>query len=196
MTVFTADFIKAFNHAMIYEIGVNFNSEDVDTISGLMGTPAQRKKVGYVNISADKGGETKYGIAQNSNPETKVRDLNLATAMDVYYYKYYLKSASDKLPFPLNIIHFDGCVNHGVGRACKFLQTAAGMNLNQIDGQIGPGTLAKINSCDMKEIILSLSKIRAKFYNDIVVKNPSQGIFLKGWMRRINEVTEFSVSQL
>jgi lysozyme family protein len=196
MTEFTAEFLKAFNHAMIYEIGAGFNSEDPETVAGLIATSAQRKKVGYVNISADKGGETKYGIAQNSNPETNVHDLNLAGAMDVYYNKYYLKSASDKLSYPLNIIHFDGCVNHGVGRACKFLQTAAGMNLDQIDGQIGPGTLAKINSCDMKELILSLSKIRAKFYNDIVLRTPSQGIFLNGWMRRINEVTEFTVSQL
>lgn len=196
MTNFTDEFLKAFNHAMIYEIGPNFNAEDDDTIVGRIATPAQRKKIGYVNIPADKGGETKYGIAQNSNSNLNVRDLDLASAMEIYYHEYYVKGSCNKLSFPLNIIHFDGCVNHGVSKACKFLQTASGMSSVQVDGVIGSNSLARINANDPKQLILSISEIRNKFYHSIVQKTPSQGIFLKGWLRRIKEVTEYSVAQL
>jgi lysozyme family protein len=191
----TEQFLKAFNHAMLYEVG-QWNPQDPDVIRGSIETQVQRKKVGFVNISADKGGVTKYGIAQNSNTDVDVRSLDLAKAMDIYFSKYYLKSSCDKLAYPLNILHFDGCVNHGISRGCKFLQAAAGLPASQQDGLIGPASLAKINSCDAKQLIQSLSKIRSQFYNDIVKNSPSQGIFLNGWMRRINEVTEFTAAQL
>lgn len=193
MADFTDDFLFAFNHAMIYEVGAFWNPEDPEVIAGLIETKDQRRKVGYVNIPADSGGETKYGVAQRPNPTVAVTTLDLAGAMDVYYNRYWLTSSCDKLSSPLSIIHFDGAVNHGIGRASKFLQTAVGV---EADGQIGPATLDAVANKDPKEIILSISQLRIDFYNSIVASKPNQKMFLNGWLRRISEVTAFTLEKL
>lgn len=187
------EFIHAFNHAMIYEVGPFWNPSDPDVIAGKIDTKEQRKKVGYVNIPADKGGETKYGIAQKMNPNVNVRQLNLAQAMAIYEQNYWVRGLNNCLSYPLSIMHFDGCVNIGVGRASKFLQQAIGV---EADGKIGPITLAKIQSIDQKILITNLSKTRSNFYYNIVKNDPPQKIFLNGWIRRITEVTDFTISKL
>lgn len=187
------DFVDAFNHAMLYEVGAFWNPTDQDVIAGNLDTREQRKKVGYVNIPSDRGGETKYGVAQKANPNISVYDLDLDGAMNVYFNQYWLRGSCDKLTYPITLIHFDGCVNHGIGRANKFLQRAVGA---VEDGQIGPATLRAINSMDAEILIKRLSKIRADFYNAIVQRDPSQQMFLKGWMRRIDEVTDFTLKSL
>ena len=177
------NFTDAFNHTMLYEIGA-FNPKDPDVIAGRIDTPQQRKKVGYVNIPQDRGGETKYGIAQNGN-KVVVIDLDLKSAMDIYYKNYWLAGSCDKLPAGLALIHFDGCVNHGVGRACKFLQRAAKVNE---DGIIGPATLKAVSP----ELISRVADIRKDFYLAIVDRDPTQKMFLSGWLRRVNEVEKYS----
>lgn len=189
----TEDFIAAFDHAMLYEVGAHWDPTDPDVIAGNYTTREQRKKVGYVNIPADRGGETKYGIAQNANPQVRVRNLDLVGAMEVYFHNYWLKGKCDQLPYPISLIHFDGCVNHGTGRAAKFLQRAAGVT---DDGQIGNGTLGAVGEIPADELINSISEQRSNFYHAIVKRDSSQGIFLKGWMRRIDEVTTFTLESL
>lgn len=186
-------FLYAFNHAMIYEVGAFWNPDDPDVQHGRIETREQRRKVGYVNIPQDRGGETKYGVSQRANPEVNVRNLDLRGTLDVYERKYWRAGFCDRLAYPLSIIHFDGCVNHGVGRACKFLQRAAGVTE---DGVIGRMTLAAIEARGQEQMIRRISDIRRNFYQQIVDRNPSQRIFLNGWMRRIDEVTEYTFSKL
>lgn len=186
-------FNHAFNHAMLYEVGAFWNPDDPDVIAGNLDTREQRKKVGYVNIPSDRGGETKYGVAQKANPQISVYDLDLDGAMDVYYNLYWLKGSCDKLNPTIALIHFDGCVNHGIGRANKFLQRAVGA---VEDGQIGPKTLRAVNEMDPVELVEALASIREDFYNRIVQRDPSQQMFLKGWMRRISEVRDFTLNSL
>lgn len=187
------NFIDAFNESMLFEVGSFWNPEDPEVVAGAYSTREQRKKVGYVNIAADRGGETKYGVAQNANPQVRVRDLDLEGAMEVYFQNYWLRGKCDKLPYPVSLIHYDGCVNHGIGRANKFLQRAVGVT---DDGVVGPGTLMAVNAGDPKQSIQSISEQRANFYQAIVKRDPGQGIFLKGWMRRIDEVTDFTLNSL
>lgn len=190
---FTEEFKAAFDHAMIYEVGAFWNPNDPEVIKGLCQTREQRRKVGYVNIAADRGGETKYGIAKKANPSVNISLLNLNGAMQTYFNEYWLRGKNDKLPYPISLIHFDGCVNHGVGRAAKFLQRAANVN---DDGIIGNGTLAAIKAADPKSLIKSISEQRINFYNGIVARDASQKTFLKGWMRRIDEITDFTLKAL
>ena len=186
-------FEAAFNHAMLYEVGAFWDPSDPDVIEGNWSTREQRKKVGYVNIPADRGGETKYGIAQNANQDVDVKSLDLEGAMSVYFESYWLRGKCEELPYPISLIHFDGCVNHGIGRANKFLQRAVGV---QDDGVIGPITMKKINDADPAALIESIAEQRSNFYHAIVKRDPSQAVFLKGWMRRINEVREFTLQAL
>lgn len=186
-------FAPAFHHAMKYEVGNFWNPSDPDVIAGRFETRDQRRKVGYVNIPQDRGGETKYGIAQKANPEINVRALNLEQAMEIYRRKYWIAGSCQLLSYPLAIIHFDGCVNHGVGRANRFLQRSVGV---VEDGAIGPRTISAINSANQGAVVQSISNIRTNFYQQIVNRDPSQKMFLNGWMRRINEVTTYSLSKL
>lgn len=187
------DFVTALNHTMLYEVGAFWNPNDPDVIAGNISTREQRKKVGYVNIPSDRGGETKFGVAQKANTNVSVYNLDLNGAMQVYFNAYWLRGSCDQLNHPISLIHFDGCVNHGIGRANKFLQRAVGA---AEDGQIGPRTIAAVNDADPAEVVKRLSQIRVDFYNAIVQRDPSQAMFLNGWLRRINEVTQFTLAAL
>jgi lysozyme family protein len=190
---FTKDFIVAFNHAMLYEIGPWFDANDADTIAGKIDTPLQRRKCGYTNIVGDNGGVTKFGIAQNKNPNVDVPNLDLNTAMQVYFNGYWVQGACDRITIPITIFQFDMCVNNGISRAGKILQQAVGAT---IDGNVGPATLAKVNQQDSETLVKSLSVIREDRYKTIVQNDPSQAKFLAGWLRRNTEVTQFSLAQL
>lgn len=185
--MYTRAYEEAVNHAMLYEIG-GFWKLTPEVEAGLIETKAQRKAVGYVNDPYDRGGETKYGIAKNANPDLDITNLDWEGAKEVYFRRYWRTASCDKLPPRLAVLHFDGAVNHGVGRANKFLQRALGVGS---DGVIGPVTLGRANSGDEIDICHSICDQREQFYKNIVANNPSQGRFLNGWLRRVGEMREF-----
>lgn len=193
MTTFSSEFVDAFNEAMLFEVGPHWDPSDPEVIAGLAETRQQKKKVGYVNIPQDRGGETKYGIAARGNPGVNIGALNLESAMQIYYTDYWIKGKCDRLPPVLAMLHFDGCVNHGVPRAARFLQKSVGVIA---DGIIGNATLEAISQLPEQKIIEDIVSMRETFYNDIVKNNPSQSIFLKGWMNRITAVHAFVKSKL
>lgn len=196
MTDFSEDFVYAFNHTMRYEVGSFWDPTDPEVIAGLIETKQQRRKVGYVNIPEDTGGETKYGVAKNGNPDTDITTLDLAGAMEIYYKRYWLAGSCDELEGGVAIIHFDGCVNHGVKRANKFLQMAANVPSENVDGDIGPGTLRHVGEITPEDLIASVTGQRDKFYHSIVANRPNQVKFLNGWMARIADVSSFALSKV
>jgi lysozyme family protein len=188
--MFTDAFEIAINHCMLYEVG-GFWKVTPEVEAGLISTPEQRKAVGYVNDPDDSGGETKYGISKNANPDTDITNLTWSKAKAIYYTRYWLAGSCDKLPSRLGILHLDGCVNHGVGKASKFLQRALSV---PDDGQIGPITLSKANAADQFTLCNSVCNQRIQFYHDIVTNKPSQEKFLGGWVRRAEEMRKFITS--
>ena len=186
-----AEFIQAVNHAMIYEVGGFWNPSDPDVIAGKISTKEQRRKVGYTNTPGDRGGETKFGVAKNANPSLNVAALTLEQAYQVYYNHYWVAGKCDLFPFPLSLVHFDACVNHGIGRAAKLLQAAVGVNA---DGVLGPVTFEAVNASFKQDVIDNLFVARSNFYNAIVARDASQQKFLKGWMNRVTDVTNFAKS--
>jgi len=186
--MFSQAFEKAVDHAMLYEVG-GFWKLTPEVELGLINTSAQRKAVGYVNDPDDNGGETKYGVAKNANPDLDIKTLDWEGAKEVYNRRYWLNGSCDKLPGRVAVLHFDSCVNHGVGRANKFLQRALQVT---VDGVIGPATCAKATATDAIALCNSICNQRDQFYRDIVANNPSQGKYLGGWLRRINEMRTFT----
>jgi lysozyme family protein len=182
--MYTEAFEKAVDHAMLYEVGGFWN---VDAPGARDGT--NRKASGYVNDPVDAGGETKYGIAKTANPTVNIKTLDWEGAKAIYYEKYWLAAKCNKMGNRVAILHFDGAVNHGVGRAAKFLQRAIGV---ADDGAIGPTTLSTLAAMDPIAVCHSICDQRAKFYHDIVAAKPAQVKFLKGWMRRIDEMRAFT----
>ncbi len=191
--MYTDAFEKAINHAMLYEVGKFWKLTD-DVRAGKIGTRELNRAVGYVNDPLDLGGETKFGVAKNANPTVDIAKLTWEQAKAIYYKEYWIKGNCDKMPSRLAILHFDGCVNHGVGRANRFLQNAIGLIA---DGAIGPKTLATISAqcadpkVGEKAICNEICNLREKFYNGIVEKKPEQRRFLKGWLLRISEMRDY-----
>ena len=188
------NFIVAFDHAMLYEIGPWFDSTDMDTIAGNIGTSLLNRKCGYEDVTGDRGGRTKYGIASVDNPTVDVTHLTLGSAMQVYLDQYWILGKCDQImSAPVTIFQFDMDINNGLGRGAKILQQASHVT---IDGNVGPGTLAAVNAMDPRALISALSTIRTNRYNTIVQNDPSQAKFLDGWLRRVSEVTQYSLAQL
>lgn len=198
MSEYTNAFEQAVDHAMLYEVGSFWNLAAPGVREGLIATKEQRRAVGYVNDPLDRGGETKYGVAKTANPDLNITELDWDAAKRVYFRRYWLASNCDDVTLMsprLAVLHFDGAVNHGVGRAGRFLQRAAGATE---DGDVGPGTLRALKGAIEARGDIALCHLicdyREAFYEAIIARNPSQERFRKGWMRRIKEMREFTTN--
>ena len=181
---YTDAFNTAINHAMLYEVGSYW---DLDSEGAKDGTNA--RNCGHTNDSNDPGGETKYGISKNENPDIDIAQLNWEGAEAIYYDRYWIAGQCDKLPDRIAVLHFDGCVNNGVRESAIFLQRAIGA---EADGDIGPATLAAVATFDPIVVCGAICDQRSTFYHNIVSRTPSQGEYLNGWLRRVSEMRTFS----
>jgi lysozyme family protein len=186
-----AAFEAAVDHAMRFEVGGHWDVNHPAVELGLIETRDDRLAVGYVNDLNDAGGETKFGIAANLNPDLDITNLTWEQAKGVYYERYWLEGRCHELPPRVAVLHFDGCINHGVKRAGVFLQRAAGVTP---DGVIGKLTLQRVNSLDDRTLCERICDQRAQFYRTIVANRPSQAKFLRGWLRRIDEMRAFALN--
>jgi lysozyme family protein len=155
---------------------------------------------GYVNHKDDKGGPTNLGVTQATlsdylNRQASIDDvkkLTKQTACDIYKKCYYTDPCIDKLPNLIQPLMFDMSINHGYKKAAKLLQellSKKGYDIGGIDGAIGNKTCAcsaqAVKSLG-NEFVNQLVEMRISFYNAIVHNNPSQKVFLKGWLTRAN----------
>jgi lysozyme family protein len=148
---------------------------------------------GYSNNPNDKGGETNKGIIQTvyNTYRTKkklsiqsVKNISNDEIQEIYYNNYWLICKADKMPLQLSMLHFDTSVNAGPKQAALFLQRALKVTP---DGAIGPKTIAAINALgpqEMQNILFIYMDNRINFYIDIVIKDNTQLVFLKGWLQR------------
>lgn len=160
-----------------------------------------RREGGFTNHPADRGGPTKYGITQMTLARylgrkvtvNDVQDLDRALAVEIYRRVYYLEPRIDTLPESVRAFLFDSAVNHGPKQAIRFLQqvcNAAGFGRLAVDGLMGPRTRrqAAIAEDAMGDWLLAaLAEERRMFYQQIVDHDPTQRVFLKGWMNRLAE---------
>lgn len=151
-------------------------------------TDVIRKEGGYVNHPLDRGGETKYGITKRNYPHLDIRSLTTQQAAQIYYDDYWKANGLD-LHYPSEIqgYAFDCFVNHGRKTFGKILQYAlndCGHDLI-VDGIIGVKTIKALREQnDSRYFLLQLKIRRIYMYGLIVVSNPSQLVFLLGWLKR------------
>ncbi len=55
------------------------------------------------------------------------------------------------------------------------------------DGKVGQITLSSLNSVNPEGFFNRIKAERIKFCDDLVKSDPSQSVFLKGWINRIND---------
>ena len=86
-------------------------------------------------------------------------------------------------------------VNAGTGAAVKVLQKAINMVYGvtiATDGAIGNITLTYTNNkAKLNELINEFINQRRLYYQDLVKRKPTNQKFLKGWLNRVEIVTEF-----
>lgn len=125
-----------------------------------------------------------------------MRELTLDQARDLLWSEFWQPYLTVDLPPPIAIKLFDMAVNMGQGQAVRLLQDALnyylkarGLNPLTRDGVIGPKTIAAAvmmheNGVDYHAMLVSMRARMAKFYEDLVVKNPKFGDFIDGWLKR------------
>ncbi|WP_417879842.1 putative peptidoglycan-binding domain-containing protein [Vibrio sp.] len=72
----------------------------------------------------------------------------------------------------------------------KLLKDKYNKNIS-IDGVIGVDTINTINSIsDQITLLKNLAEIRKDYYRKLVLNKPSNSVFLKGWLNRVNDCLE------
>lgn len=147
---------------------------------------------GVSNHAADRGGLTKWGVTQGAYDRWRARtgqaprpvtEMTDAEMRAVYLDDYWMPARCDELPEELAAVVFDMAVNSGVDRAVRTLQRALGV---PADGVVGPETLSAAHQAG-PYVALTFLKHRAALYRDIVRDDPSQVVFLAGWINRLLE---------
>lgn len=145
---------------------------------------------GYTNHPDDVGGPTNLGVTLNTYREycgkektiKDLRNMSYGTWENIMKDLYWDKCLADKIESqPLAEIIVDWCVNSGMVGLRK-VQEIVGV---KPDGIAGSKTLSAINGSDAEELFDRIMSARKQFYTNIVKRNPSQKVFMNGWMNRL-----------
>ena len=176
----------------------------------------ERKHEGYhVDNPNDKGKKTYAGIASAFYPnwsgwpivyahEAKIgRSLKTneqVPGIEPHVEAFY-KSLWDSKGFGAisnqdvaNIV-YDWFINSGgtgIKGVQRVLNNSFGKSLS-VDGAFGQQTATAINSVDPVKLNNAIKQARTDFYYGLVQKDPTQAVFLKGWLNRINSFPTLSV---
>ena len=154
---------------------------------------------GYVNHPSDKGGPTKYGITLKTLSAyhgeqleaQSVKLLSKSEAEEIYEAEYFDKPGIRGLPELLQPVVFDMAVNMGPVSAVKLLQRVIHKlgSPVAIDGHLGPRTMqSAVIACNVYgfDVLRSICLARKEYYRNLVDADPTQSVFLTGWINRAN----------
>lgn len=146
---------------------------------------------GYSDNPNDRGGATNSGVTlavyQSVYGKSKTKnDLKKMTSDQwnyIFTKLYWNKWKADEIKNQsiANIL-VDWVWMSGYG-TIKKIQSLFGLTA---DGIVGNKTISYINSQDQEEVFNKIWNRRKQFYESLVKNNPSQKVFLKGWMNRLN----------
>ncbi len=149
---------------------------------------------GYTNDPADPGGPTNFGItladyarfsktailpANRDALTYGLQHIALADVRAIYLEDYWTPASCPQLPATLAFFHFDTAVNMGTGTAIRMLQTALDC---QIDGELGPKTIAAAARADPAKVLTTYADIRRRRYRSLA----GFPRFGRGWIARVD----------
>ncbi|WP_439532060.1 glycoside hydrolase family 108 protein [Polymorphobacter sp.] len=170
-----------------------------------------RTEGGFNDIAADRGGATNFGISLRflaeevrTNPgaaaivpppitRDTIRALNRDQAARLYRLCFWDTVHASALPARIDHAVFCIAVNSGARQAAFFLQRAINLTLPfgdavAVDRRIGQQTLVaarRVADAGQTGVFLGhYRQLAERRYRDIVARNPSQRIFLDGWLAR------------
>jgi lysozyme family protein len=150
---------------------------------------------GFSEHHADPGGATKRGITRATlqawrGEEVSVDDVqNLSEqeAREIYRANYWNGVRCDELPPGVDLMVFDACVMSGPKQAAKFLQRAAGMPEEAVDGVVGSRTLGAVQRHAPADLVEAIARQRDAFFDLIVQRKPQLQAFTNGWKSRLRD---------
>lgn len=164
---------------------------------------------GYVNNPADHGGATRYGVtervARQSGYLGDMRDFPQncygegVVCADAIYVRDYIAGPGFAPLLEIEPVIADKlvdiAVNMGQARPGPWLQTSLNASVPtqlKVDGRVGPATIGayrqlqqrvgKVRACTIT--FTALATAQETFYRSLARRQPSQQIFLNGWVRR------------
>ena len=164
---------------------------------------------GYQSNPSDKGNYnslrqnvgTNYGVSARLYEDwigrppslADMKAITKALALRIYRERFWNKINGDAIrDQALAELVFDGAINHGVYRSLVLLQEVLGVPTT---GAINSATLTAINSRNAASVYNAYRQRRIKFYNSLVAADPSQGVFLKGWLSRMEQFKDYVASK-
>lgn len=158
---------------------------------------------GYVNNPADHGGPTNFGITlatmtryllTHGKPAATIADiqaLTLVMAKKIYKQLYWDAMMLDNCEtYPIALILFDQAVNRGTLGVTKIVQISCGI---KVDGIWGKQTLGAVNMSPWRRVFINIINEIQDEYVQIAKKDPSQMVFLAGWINRSQKFFEYLV---
>lgn len=157
----------------------------------------------YVNDPDDPGGATMRGVTQvvydhyravKKLPRRPVKEISKEEHLEIFHDNYWKAGHCEFMPKPLNMVHFDTCINFGIRGSIKYqgavrlLQRA--LNLTP-DGILGPVSRGVILSGNPKEMALKYIEMRKVRRHERIKQAPSQEKYLPGWLNRDNDLIAF-----
>ncbi|RGV49017.1 peptidoglycan domain protein [Bacteroides intestinalis] len=153
---------------------------------------------GFVNDLDDLGGDTNMGVTigtygaycrKKGYPKPTVERLKNLTKeewTEILKTMYWDRWKADEIESQsvANIL-VDWVWASGV-YGIKIPQQFLGVD---VDGIVGPKTIATLNSRDPRELFDRIKIARFDFIEDICQKRPANNKFKRGWMNRINNLT-------
>lgn len=135
---------------------------------------------GYVNNPADPGGETNFGITKRiavANGYTgPMKSLSLDTAKQiakkVYWDPLHLDEFDPRIAFQMLDANYNG------GDTVRWAQSASGAD---IDGKMGPATIAALKVADPHTFVLRFLSQRLRYLKNL----KTWPTFSRGWTERI-----------
>lgn len=150
-----------------------------------------RLEGGYSWHPDDKGGPTCQGVTLRTyqdffgKDKTKddLREMTYGEWSHIMKSGYWNRCRADEIDNQsVAEIMVDWCVNSG-GTGIRKVQEIVGC---KPDGIVGPITLSLINTSDAEQLFQRIWNARQQYYINIVKRNPSQKVFMNGWMNRLN----------
>lgn len=132
---------------------------------------------GYTLDPADPGGETNFGISKRSYPDVDIKNLTREQAKEIYLRDFWTGGQMNQYDGALAFQVFDAAVNHGIRRAIKLLQSAAGV---KPDGNVGPVTINAVQSMRVPDALALFIAARLDFWRGLSTWDS----FGRGWAGR------------
>lgn len=166
---------------------------------------------GWVDNPNDPGGATNFGISLrylqargdvdgdglpdgdlDGDGDVDVDDIRLATredAIELYRTGFWLPNGCQMIRSELCAVKiFDMAVNMGSKQAWKLVQRSCNKlgSVLKVDGIVGSNTLTAVNLYQRTdyELLAVIRDRQANFYETLIERKPTLGVFRLGWRRR------------